>query len=323
MRMNTSKLHIYPVRWVQFWTYYMENRMLGWQLWRALNHPPRHHPLFQYTLTHAKKEEPRVAPGFFMWIFMCSTMSLIWTVIFDWLPYIFITAIILLNTVYALRWALRISGTIVSEKESQRYDLLAALPIGMLGTSWAISTGCLHRRSSFRWLPYLMLMLAVMTTITMVIMGLLTTFVLSTDLNTEALLANLNLLEIAILTVPFTFGFYIDQLYSILIATLIGMVATIDVQNSTDARLRAAIIFATIQLAIYALLFTVLVVGLPRVFVFFGFSSVTMLMAESIIGLLLFIVIREWLVRRMWHYITTSFSAEENEVKLVLQPHSL
>jgi hypothetical protein len=301
----------------------MDNKMIGWQLWRALNHPPRHHPLFKYILTRSKNVELRVTPGFFMWIFMCSSMTLVWTVIFEWIPYIFLIAIVLLNTVYALRWALRISGTIVSEKESQRYDLLAALPIGMLGTSWAISTGCLHRRSSFRWLPYLMLMLALMTTITMVIMGLLTTFVLSTDLNTEALLANLNLLEIAILTVPFTFGFYLDQLYSILTATLIGMVATVDVKNSTDARLRAAIIFAAIQLLLYTLLFAVLVVGLPRVFAFFGFSSVLMLIVESIIGLVLFIAIREWLVQRMWQYITTSFSAEENEVKLVLQPNSL
>lgn len=301
----------------------MDKKMISWKLWWALNHPPRHHPLFQYTLTHAKKEEPKVAPGFFMWIFMCSTITLIWTLIFDWLPYIFMTAIILLNTVYALRWALRISGTIVAEKEKQRYDLLAALPIGMLGTSWAISTGCLHRRSSFRWLPYLMLMLAIMTTITMVIMGLLTSFVLTTDLNAEAILANLNLLEIAILTVPFMFGFYFDHLYSILTATLIGIIATVDVKDSTDARLRAAIGFVTIQLLLYALLFTVLVLGLPQVFALFGLSGVIILIIESIIGLIFFIAIREWLVRRMWRFLTHSLSAEENEVELVLQPSSV
>ncbi|MDQ7036626.1 MAG: hypothetical protein Q9P01_17885 [Anaerolineae bacterium] len=297
--------------------------MISWKLWQALNHPPRHHPLFQYTLTHAKKEDPKVAPGFFMWIFMCSTMTLIWTLIFDLLPYIFMTAIILLNTVYALRWTLRISGTIVAEKEMQRYDLLAALPIGMLGTSWAISTGCLHRRSSFRWLPYLMLMLAITTPITMIIMGLLTSFILTTDLNAEAILANVDLLEIAILIIPFMFAFYFDHLYSILTATLIGMVATVDVKDSTDARLRAAISFVTLQLVVYALLLTVLVLGLPQLFALLGLSGVLMLIIESIIGLVLFIAIREWLVRRMWRFLMTSFSAEENEVELVLQPSSV
>lgn len=294
--------------------------MIGWKLWQALNHPPRHHPLFQYTLTHAKNEQPGIAPGFFMWIFMCSTLTLIWTFIFNWLPYIFMGLVVLLNTVYALRWTMRISGTIVAEKETRRYDLLAALPIGMLGTSWAISTGCLHRRSSFRWLPYLMLMLAITTTITMIIMGLLTLYLLQVTSNLESYLANLDLLELAVLIVPFMFGFYFDNLYSLLTATLIGMVATVDVNDSTDARLRAALGFAALQLALYALIFTVLVVGLPRLFEFFGLSTLVMLIIEAAIGLTLFIAIREWLVRRIWRYLTQSFSAEANEIELVLRP---
>jgi len=197
---------------------------------------------------------------------------------------------------------------------------LVALPIGMLGTSWAISTGCLHRRSSFRWLPYLMLMLAMTTTITMIIMGLLTLFLLKLDSNAQAALANLNLLELAVLTVPFMFAFYFDNLYSILTATLVGMVATVDINNSIDARLRAAIGFVSLQLALYTVLFAMLVVGLPRVFALLGLYGVGMLIVEAVIGLTLFIGIREWLVRRMWHFLTYSFSAEANEIELVLQP---
>jgi hypothetical protein len=296
--------------------------VISWKLWQALHHPPRHHPLFKYTLTHAKNEEPAIAPGFFMWVFMCSTLTLISTFIVSWLPYIFMTLVVLLNTVYALRWTWRISGTIIAEKENSRYDLLAALPIGMLGTSWAISTGCLHRRSSFRWLPYLLLMLAITTTITMVIIGLLTLSLLQVSANVQSYVANINIIEIAVLIVPFMFAFYLDNLYSLLTATLIGMVATVDVNNSSDARLSAVIGFAALQLTIYAIIFTVLMIALPRLFAFFGWSGLLTLMIEAAIGLILFIVIREWFVRRLWHYLTHSFSAEANDIELVLQPIS-
>jgi hypothetical protein len=296
--------------------------VISWKLWQALHHPPRHHPLFKYTLTHAKKEEPAIAPGFFMWVFMCSTLTLISTFIVSWLPYIFMTLVVLLNTIYALRWTWRISGTIVAEKENSRYDLLAALPIGMLGTSWAISTGCLHRRSSFRWLPYLLLMLAITTTITMVIIGLLTLSLLRVTSSVQSYLANINIIELAVLIVPFMFAFYLDNLYSLLTATLIGMVATVDVNNSTDARLGAVMGFAALQLTIYAVIFTVLLVALPRLFALFGWSGLLTLIIEAAVGLILFIVIREWFVRRLWQYLTRSFSAEANEIELVLQPIS-
>jgi hypothetical protein len=296
--------------------------VISWKLWQALHHPPRHHPLFKYTLTHAKKEEPAIAPGFFMWVFMCSTLTLISTFIVSWLPYIFMTLVILLNTVYALRWTWRISGTIVAEKENSRYDLLAALPIGMLGTSWAISTGCLHRRSSFRWLPYLLLMLAITTTITMVIIGLLTLSLLQVTSSVQSYLANISIVAIAVLIVPFMFAFYLDNLYSLLTATLIGMVSTVDVNNSTDARLSAVMGFAALQLTIYAVIFTVLLVALPRLFAFFGWSGLLTLMIEAVVGLILFIVIREWFVRQLWQYLTRSFNAEANEIELVLQPIS-
>jgi hypothetical protein len=296
--------------------------VISWKLWQALHHPPRHHPLFKYTLTHAKKEEPAIAPGFFMWVFMCSTLTLISTFIVSWLPYIFMTLVVLLNTIYALRWTWRISSTIVAEKENSRYDLLAALPIGMLGTSWALSTGCLHRRSSFRWLPYLLLMLAITTTITMVIIGLLTLSLLRVSSNVQSYLANINIVEIAVLIVPFMFAFYLDNLYSLLTATLIGMVVTIDVNNSSDARLSAVIGFAALQLTVYAIIFTVLMVALPRLFAFFGWTGLLTLMIEAAVGLIVFIVIREWFVRRLWYYLTCSFSAEANDIELVLQPVS-
>ncbi|MDQ7034780.1 MAG: hypothetical protein Q9P01_08065 [Anaerolineae bacterium] len=49
---------------------------------------------------------------------------------------------------------------------------------------------------------------------------------------------------------------------------------------------------------------TVLVLGLPQLFALLGLSGVLMLIIESIIGLVLFIAIREWLVRRMWRFPT-------------------
>ena len=98
------------------------------------------------------------------------------------------------------------------------------------------------------------------------------------------------------------------------------MVATVDVNNSSDARLSAVMGFAALQLTIYAVIFTVLLVALPRLFTVLGWSGLSILMIEAAVGLIVFIMIREWFVRRLWHYLTRSFSAEANEIELVLKP---
>ena len=184
--------------------------MISLRLWRALSKPPRHHPLFQYVLADSKREKPGVTSGFVVWVLILVAFIFIWSVIFKPVMGIILALFISLNSIYATRWVLRISRIILEEKQSRRFDLLASLPIGLLGTSWALSTGAVHRRSSFRWLPYLISMVVVIAFIALC--GLITiTFALLEELssNEASMMANLDFVRIGIQIIPFLILFYL------------------------------------------------------------------------------------------------------------------
>src|SRR5262249_39851871 len=116
-------------------------------------------------------EPPRLTSMFFLWAFMCSSISFCFVSIpvYQWIPVLLFGALVLMLTLVALGWCVGISGVIVDEQAQKRYDLLAALPPGTPGASFAMSTGYLHRRASFRWIPRLMGMLCstLLTTLTL------------------------------------------------------------------------------------------------------------------------------------------------------------
>jgi hypothetical protein len=289
------------------------------RLWRALNRPPRHHPLYRYVLTHARREEPRVTSGFFMWIFMCSTLTFFWTIVFDWVPFLLLGMLLVFNTFYAVRWTLRISQTIVLEKEHGRYDLLASLPIGLLGTSWAISTGCAHRRTSFRWMPYLVLLFAIVIAATLIVtIGITVVIMQNVSGNEEALRGNFEIIEVGSAMIPGVLLFYVDHVYSTLTAILLGQAAAVDVLLKDEARMRALLGFLTGQVLTYLFCYSVVILALGDVLRLLGISSLTGILIQSAFGVLMYIVLREWQVKRLWRHLTDSLQADTAEIELVL-----
>lgn len=290
---------------------------LSSRLWTALKHPPRHHPLFRYALAQARKEQPRVTSGFFMWAFACSSLTFFSTVILDWLPLLVLLLFLLLNTVYAARWALRISHMLMLEKEQSRYDLLAALPAGRLGTSWALSTGCLHQRMSFRWIPYLVGALTIILILTLLMTSGITLIVLQDQNMSEMLrLANNHILVTSLLALPVCGLFYLDHQYAMLTGLLVAMLAPIDQNMIAEARTRVLLLFLSLQMLIYLAVFGV-TANLPAML---RTTPEVDRLLQVFVGTILFFSLREWLVRRLWRTLTRALHAEEAEIELVLQP---
>lgn len=295
--------------------------MLSWKLWRSLNNPPRHHPLFQYVLTKAKNEEPRVTPGFFMWAFMCSSLTFFWTLVVDWLPYLLLGILILFNTIYSMRWVLRISATIASEKEQNRYDLLASLPSGLLGISWAISTGCVHRRSSFRWMPYLILLGVLNVTCMLTLFtGLTAIIIKNASFSDRELINNLNLMQLGIIGIALMVIFYFDHIYSILSAILVGQLVSADNTNSTEARIRAFVGFFTLQCVLYSVSYGVLIFALPGIVHFVGLEGTELTMSLAFIAIVFYLFLREGSVNLLWYTLKRLSLADEKEIAIVLEP---
>jgi|GEM_PF-6651628 len=291
--------------------------MISLKLWRALSKPPRQHPLFQYVLKDGKKEKPAVTSGFVIWVLMLAAIIFVWAVLFRPMVWLILAAFVALNSIYATRWVLRISRTILEEKETRRFDLLASLPVGLLGTSWALSTGAVHKRSSFRWIPFLVLIVVILAFITLCGLSTVTLTLLDQLSDTElALSENLKFARIGITAIPFVVLFYFDHIYSILTAIVFGQVATIDTKNTAEGQVRALIGFLAIQMVMYVVTLIIAIVVIPM----FGFTQVGHLIMIGIIGTIAFVAMREAIVYVLWRFLTSLLEADSNEIALVLKP---
>ncbi len=295
--------------------------MISFKLWRALSRPPRRHPLFQYVLSGTKREEPQVTSGFVVWVLMLAALIFIIAVIVQPVMWFILAMFVSLNSFYAARWVLRIARTIVQEKESRRYDLLASLPVGLLGTSWALTTGAVHKRSSFRWLPYLVLMIAIIACIALCgLSTLILTLLEELSENEITLARNLDFARSGIIVMPFVILFYFDHVYSILTAIVFGQIVSIDVRDVAEGQIRALTGFLVIQLLTYIFSLGIALLVLPGFLTASGFTEVEHLVMIGFAGVLIFIMLRESIVFGLWRYLTISLEADHKEMALVLKP---
>lgn len=287
--------------------------MLSYRLWRALNHPPRHHPLFQYTLTHAKREEPRLTSAFFMWMFLCSSITFCWTALFDWLPLLLVTLLLSLNTVYSLVWSVRIS----SELQVRRDDLLSALPTGQIGSVYAISTGCLHRRASFRWVPFIVQGITIagfITTLAAVGMSLIA---LRNPFSPEMVEANQVILYLSIAGTFLVPLFLLDHLYSTLLAVMVGIIAPIDTLSKAEARIRAGFATVTLQVLTYTIFVATVLLLIAPLLRLLNITGSQAVIWGGGLSTLVYIILREWSVRRLWQYLQHRVNAHTQELEIV------
>ncbi len=295
--------------------------MISWKLWQAINHPPIQHPLFNYTVLIKGEQPPRFASGVFIWVLMSAALFFFWSTIFRWMLLALLLMALLLNTLHSLRWSLRISRTISDEKEQRRFDLLATLPTGMLGSSWAICMGCLHRRGSFRWMPSLVRSLAIAGLLMLLVFALMTSAVIDNgQMSQVARATNRETLHLALLSAGFVLAFYIDHIYSVLTAILIGILSAVRSPSGDEAHTRAGLIFMALQLLLYALSAGVALLVFPWLLNLLPLNSVLAILVTVGAGLVFFVGLREWLVRRLWRYLIQIHNAERREVELVLRP---
>ncbi|MEM9951601.1 MAG: hypothetical protein AAF846_08385 [Chloroflexota bacterium] len=295
--------------------------MISLKLWRALSKPPKRHPLFQYVLLNAKREEPHVTSSFIVWVMMLATVIFTLTFLYRPATWIILASFVALNSIYSVRWVLRIARTLTQEKESRRYDLLATMPIGLLGTSWALSTGAVHKRSSFRWIPYLVLMIAIMAFISLCGLSTVTLTLIDSLSDTEqSLMANLAFAKVGIFALPVVILFYIDHIYSILTAIVFGQLATYDVKNTADGQIRALFGFLTLQIMFYTLIVGLTLWATPSLFGLLDPSKVSDIILFSIISITTFVAVRELILTVIWRMLVKFLSADHKEIALVLKP---
>ncbi len=271
--------------------------MLGWRLWAALRRPPRSYPLFQRLLRRNAGEPPRMTSTFFLWMFTCLSITFcpISLPMNGWIPMLFFGLLLLLNSGVSLYWAVNISHTLLEEQEQRRYDLLAALPAGSSGVSWAMSTGYLHQQRLFMWLP--VLLRAVLIVVVCVLAGamIFTVVVLrQNNMGNTAFLSNQALVP---LIVRGFFGvclLYCDHLYSIVTGVLTGMMAPVEVLTLAEARLRAFLWFVALQVAFYVLWLS------PTLLLLTNEAPPMLALLHGLMSATAYFTLRELLLRWLW-----------------------
>ncbi|MGB1288715.1 MAG: hypothetical protein ACPG7F_19430, partial [Aggregatilineales bacterium] len=184
------------------------NSIITLRLWRALRKPARNHPLFHYVLSQDSISAPAPTSSFFMWLFLATSLGFCWMVIFDWIPLLILLGLIFANTLSSINWSVNISRTIVDEKSQNRFDLLAAMPVGAPGVTWAIGTGYLHRQASFRWIPFLVRMMSLVLLLTFISATLFSMIILLDNTMPElTFIANTEVLATAIAGIFFVVVF--------------------------------------------------------------------------------------------------------------------
>lgn len=293
--------------------------MISWQLWRAIGAPPRENPLFRHWFARAVPAGHRVTSAFIGWAFACSGITFCSLIIFEWIPYMVLVALFALNTIDGTRWAWRISQAIVAEKAQNRYELLAALPGGKLAICWAIAAGRLYESSSFRLALYTVKVITGIMLVTL--MGVIAFSVIVVNVDTssaERLAANEGVLLWGVIALPFAIAFFIDHRYSLITSVIFGLVTQLDIENSSEASIRAILGFMCLQMGVYLSAYVMLVLWLPRWFLPSGTLTLNTLMFTALIGLSLYATLREMILRFLWQYAVRNLDADGMDVQVAL-----
>lgn len=296
--------------------------MISLKLWRSLRQPPRQHPLFQQVLTKAYREIPQITSSFFAWGIMFFAVLFIMSMLISWLLTALVATFMLFNSIYAARWVLRIARNILEEKSRGRYDLLAVMPYGIFGAIWAISTGCVHQRLSFRWLPYLINVIMIIGFITLCGLSTLTLSLLDNlSANDIALLENLRFSEVGIIASAFLIGFYIDHIYSILVGLLVAQVTSVD-RQSQGRHIWGLLVFLTVQVMTYAISLVCAMYVIPYIARWLALDTSQRLIAISVASLGIYILLRELTVRSLWYRLIHLVQADAADITFILNPYA-
>ncbi len=289
--------------------------MLTWKFWRALNNPPHSHPLFRRAfVTHHKVKPRRARKILLMFLLLFIATGFCWTVLSTWIPLIIVITLALVNSLYSSIWAVNISSVIAEEHQQNRYDLLSIFPCGALGVNWAMGMGRLHRTGLFKWAQLLVRLATTILLITLALTLFFSVFMAAKNdmppTDQLAQEANTELASSIIYGIALNIAFYIDHVQSSILSNLIGIVASVNIRNHAEARMRALGGFLIAQIAVYASSVLIVFYVLPGLHRAMNLADWAVPLSLSILGLLVFYSIRETIIHFTWQRLAAQLNAD-------------
>lgn len=292
--------------------------MLTYRLWRALKRPPRNHPLFRRALSGAKDDVPPLTGLAISWLFMCSAFALCGAVIWTAIPLTVLALVTGLNTLMGALWATSIATTIAQAQSRGQMGILGVLPLGPLGVAWALTTGCLHRRSGFFWVPFLVQLMTIILLILLAAGIVITQVVIMNErVGSASQASNQDIIPLAMIAMAFVAGFFFDHTHSVVMACLLGMLAPVDARYSAEVRLRGLLGYLLLQVSQYVLVAVLVTRVLIPLFDLRDLSDGRALLMVCVMALLFFVAMRELVNQALWRTLRWRLNVEEAEERVV------
>jgi hypothetical protein len=217
------------------------------------------------------------------------------------------------GTIFGAWWANQMTALLTGLHGRGVYAQYAVLPGGRLSLHLAISTGILHRLESLHNLH------RVVRSTAAVIGGFTLFSLCMIGLNAQGWRAGPDMQSAMQTSLNTSFGlltflllYYIDHIASIILCALCGMLVPMWTTQGTEARVWAIGLFLCVQVASYAV-WALLALGLlPRIIppAPGGLERIVVLALQ----VLLYLVIREGVIRLIWRVFTTDLELAANEI---------
>ncbi len=267
--------------------------MLSWKLWRAFHRPPVTHPLYKRVVQAATLPIPMFADA-------AETLASLLV-----LPIVAFT-----GTVHGLGWAIAISCVIASEQERHTYDVLVLILCFMLGASWSLCSACLHRHRKFINISSLSALMGRIVILGIIFLAFIPIFAMTgAERTTVYLVYGLTALGVMV----------VDHAQSIVLSSLIGMLVPHYAFSRVEPALGALFICLALQVASYlsAALLTFLI--LPTFYAVLGINGIIVDISVPLLGFGSFVLLREYLIRRLWAALMKQLNADTAEFDALLR----
>jgi len=271
-----------------------------WRFWQALKNPPVNHPLFlRVRTTYSRPSRRRIIVAALVGMVAFEIGVIVLTAnsrslqpaafVLSLILPVGLLAIIFNSTLYAVRWAVNVSGAITHEREARRYDLLCLLPSGTVGACMTICAGCLNFDSAFQSVAkFEKQRMNKSQAAFMVAVAVLVLYsYLSVDHPRETPLYYFAGLLLALA------GYYVDYIQAAVLASLVGMLVSTYIHSQLDSRLWSGLGFLLLQTTTYLLTLLVGLVILPAVYQKLRMTSWLADLTVPILTLAAFIAMRE------------------------------
>src|SRR5664279_375188 len=295
------------------------------QVWNALKRPPIHHPLFR----RISRNRPLV-PQRHLSLKLRIGLSILLAALFflilqNFAQVIFIglffiplgiTALYMtLNgTLAGLYWATRVSSAIARERERGIYDLLSTSPYGAFSASWAICTGCQYYDQTFNGTGAQRVWFSRMFFLTLLLFSAIISLGNTRTFSGDTLEGFLNVLEIVVVLAA---AFYIDDIHSTVIGSLVGLIIPLFARNRLDARIGAFVSFLLLQISAFTLVWIIGFQTMPQINASLALNGFAAEIALPLELLLVFFAVREGIARVLWRLNSLLLDGDVSDLRLL------